>query len=214
VAAQEPFVAAASPPKRVKSTGRKCGAKTRSGGKCSLAAGQGTDHIGSGRCKFHGGATPNGKKAAAKEAALTMALELDMEPHDALLWCVRAAAGQVSFCSRRVAALTDDELLVEHLRERIAEEGSFVERSHHGGLHACIHAHQAALDRLARFSKMAVDAGVAERHVRIAERYGEVIAQLLDGVLGDLDLTPAQLKKAPGTVRRHLTMLEGGAQAA
>jgi len=37
-----------------------CGAKTRSGGRCQLPAGWGTDHPGVGRCKLHGGATPRG----------------------------------------------------------------------------------------------------------------------------------------------------------
>lgn len=206
---------AAATRSRPKTEARKdCGAKTRGGKLCKLKAGQGTDHVGSGRCKHHGGSTPNGKKAAAKEAALTLAGELDMEPHDALLWCVRAAAGQVAFFSRQVANIEESKLLVEHLRERIAEEGSFIERSQHSELHAWVHGHQAALDRLAKFSKMAIDAGVAERHVRVAERYGEVIARLLDGVLGDLELSAAQLKKSPTIVRKHLSLLEGGVRAA
>ena len=36
----------------------KCGAKKRSGGKCQQPAGWGTDHVGQGKCKLHGGATP------------------------------------------------------------------------------------------------------------------------------------------------------------
>ena len=36
----------------------KCGAKTRSGGTCQHPAGFGTDHLGQGRCKFHGGCNP------------------------------------------------------------------------------------------------------------------------------------------------------------
>ncbi|MFW5968953.1 MAG: hypothetical protein ACOCV2_15620 [Persicimonas sp.] len=37
----------------------KCGAKTKSTGEpCQQPAGFGTDHVGEGRCKFHGGATP------------------------------------------------------------------------------------------------------------------------------------------------------------
>ena len=36
----------------------RCGARTRSGGSCRNKAGKGTDHVGKGRCKFHGGATP------------------------------------------------------------------------------------------------------------------------------------------------------------
>ena len=46
-----------------------CGAKTRSGGKCQLKAGWGTDHVGEGKCKLHGGASkgpPKGNKNARK----------------------------------------------------------------------------------------------------------------------------------------------------
>jgi isopentenyl diphosphate isomerase/L-lactate dehydrogenase-like FMN-dependent dehydrogenase len=46
-----------------KSTGKfggkaKCGAKNRRGGLCGHPAGYQTDHLGVGRCKFHGGASP------------------------------------------------------------------------------------------------------------------------------------------------------------
>lgn len=36
----------------------RCGARTRSGSPCRNVAGKGTNHLGIGRCKFHGGATP------------------------------------------------------------------------------------------------------------------------------------------------------------
>jgi hypothetical protein len=36
----------------------KCGAKNRQGQPCARPAGWGTDHVGSGRCKMHGGKTP------------------------------------------------------------------------------------------------------------------------------------------------------------
>ncbi|MBU0609035.1 MAG: hypothetical protein KKI08_14205 [Armatimonadetes bacterium] len=35
-----------------------CGAKNRSGNPCRQVAGMGTNHLGAGRCKYHGGATP------------------------------------------------------------------------------------------------------------------------------------------------------------
>jgi hypothetical protein len=38
--------------------GRTCGAKTRKGTSCQARAGHGTDHVGQGKCKLHGGATP------------------------------------------------------------------------------------------------------------------------------------------------------------
>lgn len=36
----------------------KCGARTRAGTPCKRPAGAGTDHLGQGRCKHHGGKTP------------------------------------------------------------------------------------------------------------------------------------------------------------
>lgn len=41
----------------------KCEAKTKSGGICGKPCGWGTDHPGTGRCKFHGGANPVGLAA-------------------------------------------------------------------------------------------------------------------------------------------------------
>jgi hypothetical protein len=46
-----------------------CGAVTKgSGAKCKLPAGHGTPHLGSGRCKFHGGLSsgPKSKRGKAK----------------------------------------------------------------------------------------------------------------------------------------------------
>lgn len=47
----------------------KCGAKTRNGSKCKHPAGYRTDHVGSGKCYLHGGASkgaPKGNKNARK----------------------------------------------------------------------------------------------------------------------------------------------------
>ena len=39
-----------------------CGATNRHGEPCGLPAGWGTDHVGDGRCKLHGGASPRGEE--------------------------------------------------------------------------------------------------------------------------------------------------------
>jgi hypothetical protein len=54
----------------------RCGSRTKSKGTpCTLPRGWRTDHFGSGNCRWHGGATPNGAKHAASEAAAKAALE-------------------------------------------------------------------------------------------------------------------------------------------
>lgn len=47
----------------------KCGAKNRTGGTCGKPSGWGTNHVGIGKCRFHGGNTPNGKKSAERQRA-------------------------------------------------------------------------------------------------------------------------------------------------
>jgi hypothetical protein len=66
-------------------------------------------------------------------------------------------------------------------------------------------------DRVARISKMALDAGVAERHIRVVENYGKELATFLRTVLYDdeLGLTSTQRALLPDLLRRHLPALEG-----
>lgn len=64
-------------------------------------------------------------------------------------------------------------------------------------------------DRCATFAAKAIAAGLAERQVRLAEKHGALIADVLRAVLGDpeLGLTTEQRKKAPGVARRHLGLV-------
>lgn len=102
-----------------------CGAKLRQrdgswdGKHCSNAKGQGTDHLGFGRCQKHGGRSPNGKKHAALERARYEAAR------------VRTA---MTFYGRRVAVDPEQALLeemqrsvgvVRWLEQAIAEWGQF-----------------------------------------------------------------------------------------
>lgn len=64
-----------------------CGAKTRGGDPCQNAAGKGTDHVGVGRCRFHGGATPikhgrYSKVSQVRVADLMEQLTADPDPFD------------------------------------------------------------------------------------------------------------------------------------
>lgn len=184
--------------KKAKKAKKPCAASTRSGGKCKKQAGWGTEHLGSGRCKLHGGSTPNHQKKAALDTAKIMGEEMDVDPLDALLWCVRIAAGEIAYCSAQIAAL-----------DKPTESTMFGKK-----LDMWIEVRQVAVAQLAKYSKMALDAGVAERQVQLAERYGEMLAELIGGILGELKLTKAQKEKAPEIVGRHLRLIEGGAQVA
>jgi hypothetical protein len=74
-------------------------------------------------------------------------------------------------------------------------------------LHLWIEARAESMRRLATFSKLAIDAGVAEREVAIAEKWGEQLAVFVRGLLADLGVA----LNDPNTrevVKRHMRSLE------
>lgn len=60
-----------------------CGAKTRAGTPCRYVAGYKTDHLGQGRCRLHGGATPikHGRRSKIKR---TLRDFVDLGSYEAL----------------------------------------------------------------------------------------------------------------------------------
>jgi hypothetical protein len=59
---------------------------------------------------------------------------------------------------------------------------------------------------VARMGKMAVDAGVEERRIRMAEQIAEQLVSVLRGVVTELGHNPADPKVA-GVVQRHLQLV-------
>jgi len=71
-------------------------------------------------------------------------------------------------------------------------------------------------DRCVKFAKVAHDMGIAEREVKLAEQQGQLLALVINNVLGDLSLTVEQQALVPTVVQARLmeaTQLEvtGGA---
>ena len=177
--------------------GAACGAKRKKGGHCTLAAGWGTTHVGIGRCKIHGGSTPSHiKSALSGEIRQLFGHPMQINPLDALLMCIRVTAGEVKWLSDEMAKL---------------DEKSWVEDTIVGKqFHLYARERSKRMSDLARFSQMAIGLGIAERAVKLAETYGEMLATLIQGILGDLDLTEEQRARTPEIVRRHLKLLDGG----
>ena len=173
----------------------RCGAKTRGGTPCKKEAGWGTDHLGFGNCRLHFGATPSNRVHAAREAATAAALRLgmavDTDPEEALLLCVQLAAGEVGFLRQGVKDLLDDEAIDEA-----------------GNLHPTARAFRDARDTLARHSKLALDAGIEERRLKLVEGMAERVAMVLRLVVDELDLSPDQQLRLREAMTRHLPMLD------
>lgn len=181
----------------------KCGAKKRSGeGYCERIAGHGTDHLGVGHCKYHGGATKTQRTAAKKEiarrAVAEYALPREIEPHDALIEELHRAAGAVAWLQSEIAHL-------ERVDTAIVGEGGGVRYEPN----VLIRMLAEERDRMVRVAKTCIDVGVEERKVQAIEAQARVFAMAIRGILSDLGVRP----DAPETaviVRRHLAAVSVG----
>lgn len=157
-----------------------CGAKNRHGGACQLRAGFGTNHVGVGRCKHHGGASPNGQKhaqIAAAELALQKAgVAVPTDPARGLLDMVASSAGMVRYLAAKTAEL-DEITAMTAFGPAVRPEPMLLEKW--VKLHA-------------RNCKLALDANISERYVRLAEDQGRLVVELIQRVLGKAELEPGQ----------------------
>jgi len=174
-----------------------CGFPLRGGGECRRPAGWGTNHIGVGRCKTHMGNTATHRKnSIVVEAQQFMGAPKDINPLDAIMWCIRITAGEVEWLSTEIAKVPMEKWIEE----------TYVGRQ----MHVLQRARADAQDRLVRYSRDAIQLGLAERAVRLAENFGMMIARLLENIAGELELSRKQRELWPNIVRRQLILLEGG----
>ena len=182
--------------KKRKRPAKLCGANLTTGpGTCGHSAGWGTEHNGRGRCRKHGGNTPTHvahcRREVLQKAVETFGLPREIEPTDALLEEVHRSAGIVRWLEVEVHA--------QHGAELAVKQGELlrlyrVERRHH-----------------VRVCQVAIAAGIAERHVQIAEHQAAMFATALRGIVEDLGV--ADHPNLGKIVRHHLTLIDGGKAA-
>lgn len=159
-------------------------------------------------CVTHGGAAPQvAAKAAVRAEVQAWGLDQPEVDHAAVLGALVAmAAGRVQLVSARLQAQFE---AYSERGEDAADEDGLVAMP--GGIRALIGykygltkdgdrlpveeatrglaAYEAEWsDRLARYSKMALDAGVAERRVRVEEDQAALVASVLRAALSELGL--------------------------
>jgi hypothetical protein len=178
-----------------------CHAKTRAGGRCKKPSGWGTDHVGTGRCKLHGGSTPTQKKAAQKQqaatAVATYGLPREIDPHTALLEELHRTAGIVAWLSIRVAELEQ--------HQAYGPVGGGPDSIPRQEPHVWIGMYQAERKHFTAVAKTCVDVGIEERRIQLEEQQGAMLARVIDGILTDLGVRDHP--EAPKVVRRHLTLV-------
>lgn len=152
---------------------------------------------------------------SAKIQETVMGVAIDIHPMDALLMTVRIAAGEVAYATRKIAEIRREDEVVRPTsttdRHIVGDVGATWEETRAPeDLNLWIKVRQTAMDRLAKFSKMALDAGAEERRVRVAEQAGEGLAVAIRAILDGLRLSPDQETRAPALVREALELLERG----
>lgn len=184
---------------------------TRAGqkpGLCANPAGLGTDHPGEGPCKLHGGNSPSVLKRLAQKNALQnsrthaiqiLGLPIHIGPHEALLMEVQRTAGHIEWLGQKISQI-GEESEIEALQQWtvMGIKPSF-----------WLEQYQAERHHLVLVSKAAIQCGVAERAVALAEEQGKLLAMAIRAILWDaaLELTPLQQSKAPAVIRKHLLSL-------
>jgi hypothetical protein len=96
-----------------------------------------------------------------------LGFSIEMEPDDLMLNTVYLAAGALAFATQRAAAIEEKDYETDGARiaqARLAD----------------------AMDRSARVAKMAMDAGISDRRIRLAQRWGESIASVIEDAMRDM----------------------------
>lgn len=197
-----------------------CRGLTSSGGHCTKSAGWGTNHVGAGRCRLHGGNAPStemaGQLILARREYQVMGIPIDISPIEALLECIRIAAGEVAYASNEISRLAPDEAVIPlvSVLERpmkgeygaeMFEVAKETKTDNQPQLHIWIRVRQQAMDRLVAYSATAIKAGVDIALVKIAEQTAQLVATAIAGILKDLGVRDHP--KAPEIVRHHLQIL-------
>lgn len=185
----------------------KCGATKTNGKPCGNKAGAGTDHFGFGHCSAHLGCTTVMRKHAAVLEA-TQAMQamplygigdpIVVDPYQAIIMLVNRTAGMLHWLDLKIQSMVEDYELIQNTGE--TGQGPAVAS-------VWVKLHGEERDRLAKYAKMAIDCGIAERFVKIAEQQGVLLAKVIQLVIDDLELTPEQQDRAPSIVRNRLLQM-------
>lgn len=208
---------------------RLCGAQLPNkprGRTCTQRAGWGTDHVGVGCCRRHGGATESHERKARREIARSecdrLGVAVQIDPGDALIRELWEARGNFEFYRKLVEQLAThpepdrfipgEESSDGHWKQ--GEPGIYGPTRHVSGIptgeakpHVLVQMYMDERKHLVHVAKTCITVGIEERRVKLAEDQGRLIADILTGVLTELGVMDRP--EVPTVVRRHLALAAG-----
>lgn len=164
-------------------------------------------------CPKHGGSSPQARKAAAlrlqeegaRRAMTAYGQSFNTTATEALLNEVCRTAGHVEWLSQKVAELQEGELIWG--TTRVKEGGQDGGTTQEAQAHMWLKLYREERAHLVRVCSEAIRCGIEERYVRLAEAHGQLVADALKAILGDLNLSPEQTKLAANVVPLRLRQL-------
>jgi hypothetical protein len=179
----------------------KCGAQKRQGAAgdtCTFVAGWGTDHVGFGHCRLHGGNTRNQRTAAraaqADSEARQVLATLDVTPVGDPFTALSRLAGQVLAWQEAISSI------VNHLGDRVRYEGA----SGSEQLRAEIALYERAMDRTGHVLGMIAKLNIEDRMARVTERQADALVSALEAALAAAGVTGTAADDARKAAARHL----------
>lgn len=184
---------------------------------CMMRAGEGTNLYGDyGRCHIHANLDSgivaeqqlrnleqNLGIRQARNVVRALGTPVDVNPVESLLFLVREAAGNVAFLGARVQDMGYD--LVGPVYS-LTRDGDPVATSE--DLHAMVKLYNEERDRLARVSKIALDAGIEERQVRVVEEQAALLVTTIRAVFDNLGLSEKMKQRALSLLSMELRRLD------
>ena len=187
------------------SQARRCTAKRSNGQPCKRWAIKGAMV-----CTAHGAAAPQvrAKAAVVAEVQAWGLGDSTIDPGETLLRLLTQSVARAEGYAAELAAevdrqggsladaLTGESLILNPNNGNLQKVGEYVRAM------AMLEAQER--DRAAKFAAQAIAAGLAERQVRLAERQGVLIEQVITAAFERLDLSVEQRRAAPAAIRAAL----------
>lgn len=176
-------------------------------------------------CKMHGGRAPQVRAAAARREAERVAVVAagrmgaragaDQTPAEHLLDELYRSAALCEVLAGLVAQLDQREQAIDRADQPAYADGLMAPKPSQRGraeavVHPFVELYARERERRARFAALAIQAGVAEATVRLAERTSGMIVAAFTAALADeeLGLDAAQQQLGRSVVARHLRAVE------
>lgn len=183
--------------------GKCCASKTR-GGRCGQYAIRGAIV-----CRTHGGSAPQSREAARRrlfeQRVKSEVSELMTQYED------ETGDEVIDPLETLIEMLKHAKLMARLLASLTVGSGVLAIEDSRGDLksHPLAGQHEYWVERCARFAKLAIDSGVEERRVQIAESHAAAMVAAVQSSFDALDLTPEQAAKAPQVVAALLRAIAG-----